>query len=473
MHEKLADALHYIRDSFIAEAAAPKRKIRRPVWISAIAAILVIVILINFGGLPFVIQARAVAIAPDPRIMDYPKSSNDPAAAETWRAQLDARETAVIHFLENCSFLYDSTGIFLSGSNSENQVWSPVNGFIALAMLAETASGESRQQILSALNADSLDTLRAQVSAVWEAAYDDGNNPCTLANSLWLDETLECDQEIMDALAYYCYASIYQGRLGSSKTNRAMQTWLNKNTAGLLSDPVNQLALPEDTVLALASTIYFQAKWAEQFKKSDNTQAVFHAPGGDITCTYMNQEEMNAYYYWGDSFGAVSLNLKGSSKMWLILPDEDKTVEDVLSEGQYMEMVTGTYTQEDYSKYMLVNLSLPKFDVASSADLKTGLQSMGITDIFDIGRADFTQAVQSETTVPVHITSVNQAARVTIDEEGVKAAAYIEIPGAGAAAPPEEIIDFILDRPFLFVIADYSFDGTHGLPLFAGVVNTP
>ena len=32
----------------------------------------------------------------------------------------------------------------------------------------------------------------------------------------------------------------------------------------------------------------------------------------------------------------------------------------------------------------------------------------------------------------------------------------------------EEIIDFVLDRPFLFVIADYN-----GIPLFAGVVNNP
>ena len=41
-----------------------------------------------------------------------------------------------------------------------------------------------------------------------------------------------------------------------------------------------------------------------------------------------------------------------------------------------------------------------------------------------------------------------------IDEEGVKAATYIEFPGAGSAEPPEEIIDFVLDRPFLFVITN-------------------
>ena len=134
-----------------------------------------------------------------------------------------------------------------------------------------------------------------------------------------------------------------------------------------------------------------------------------------------------------------------------------------------MDMVTGNFGDpETYSKYMMINLTMPKFDISSSGNLKEGLERLGITDVFDPGRADFTQAVQSPTPIPVHITAVNQALRVQVDEQGVKAAAYIEIPGAGAAAPPEEIIDFILDRPFLFVIADYS-----GIPLFAGVVNEP
>jgi serine protease inhibitor len=33
--------------------------------------------------------------------------------------------------------------------------------------------------------------------------------------------------------------------------------------------------------------------------------------------------------------------------------------------------------------------------------------------------------------------------------------------------PPEEIIDFVLDRPFLFVITN------NRVPMFAGVVNEP
>ena len=38
----------------------------------------------------------------------------------------------------------------------------------------------------------------------------------------------------------------------------------------------------------------------------------------------------------------------------------------------------------------------------------------------------------------------------------------------GEAAPPEEEVDFTLNRPFVFAIT-----GTDGLPLFVGVVHQP
>lgn len=133
-----------------------------------------------------------------------------------------------------------------------------------------------------------------------------------------------------------------------------------------------------------------------------------------------------------------------------------------------LEGISGRYMLlsdewEDY-KYMKVNLSVPKFDVSSTMDLSEGLKNMGATNVFYENVTDFTKLTGDS---PIYLTGANQSVRVEIDEEGVKAAAYIEIPGAGSAAPPEEVIDFVLDRPFLFVITNDK------LPLFAGCVNNP
>ena len=141
-------------------------------------------------------------------------------------------------------------------------------------------------------------------------------------------------------------------------------------------------------------------------------------------------------------------------------------MDDVLKDGNYLELLMpGEYGEQENSKYLYVNWTIPKFDVSSSADLSDSFKALGVTDVFSIADSDFT-AITSD--MPVYLTGVNQAARVMVDEEGVKAASYIEIPGAGAAQPPEDEVDMVLDRPFVFVITS-----TGGIPLFTGVVNEP
>ena len=178
----------------------------------------------------------------------------------------------------------------------------------------------------------------------------------------------------------------------------------------------------------------------------------------------MNAALRQMHYYWGDTFGAVSLSLKGNRQMWFILPDEGSSTDDVLSQSQYLDMILSSYDGWENKKYMKVNLSVPKFNVSSTANLKDGFVRMGISDLFDPLAADFSASLNE----PAFITAANQAVQVSVDEQGVTAAAYIELPAAGAAMPPEEIIDFTLDRPFLFVIT-----GSGNIPLFAGVVNQP
>ena len=108
-------------------------------------------------------------------------------------------------------------------------------------------------------------------------------------------------------------------------------------------------------------------------------------------------------------------------------------------------------------------MSVPKFDVSSKLDLKELLSGLGVTDAFDAEKADFTAL--TEDVKDIFISKADHAARVTIDEEGVTGAAYVDMAYAGAGMPEEEV-DFVLDRPFLFFVT-----GSDGSVLFAGVVN--
>jgi len=468
--EEILTALEEISDKHIMEAERPPKKKKRTFWKIAVAAVLVIAVGIHTMFAPQRIAADKVAIASDPRMMERP-DLEDYKDHEEWRSDLNAweterdarRETTTLAKLGLQSFFTEGNRQFLLTKENENKIWSPVNAYIGLAMTTELTEGKTQQQILELLGTKDKDTLRKQVSAVWESVYQDKYNEiCVLANSLWLEEDLQYNQEAMDALGYHYYASVYQGDLGSNRTNKDIAAWINNNTGKFLSDSTKNIALSPETVMALYSTLYFQAKWSDEFSENRNTEGIFHTPTGEIPAVYMNKKLEQMYYYWGEDFGAVELGLKNGCGMWFILPDEGKTVNDVLNSGAYMEMLLSD-TWED-RKYMKVNLSVPKFDVSSVMDLSEGLKNMGATDVFYENVAEFTNLTGDS---PVYLTGANQSVRVQIDEEGVKAAVYIEILGAGSAAPPDEIIDFILDRPFLFVITNDN------IPLFAGCVNQP
>ena len=61
--------------------------------------------------------------------------------------------------------------------------------------------GETRQQILDALGAESLDALQKQAAQLWaENSWDDGLVTSTLANSIWLRDGYNYNSETLQTL---------------------------------------------------------------------------------------------------------------------------------------------------------------------------------------------------------------------------------------------------------------------------------
>lgn len=481
--EQLVDMIGEAPDNYVKDAKEYKKKRRIPrwsKWMGGIAAVLAIVILVNnMPSIPLIVSAKAVSVASESRKMERPNGKNGSdldewrSQMDIWNAQRDARDVLVEAAqtpIADFSALVSEE--ILSGVDETNRVWSPINAYIALAMTAELTGSKTQAQVLDVLGAADTEELRSRISAVWEEIYEDnGKEISVLANSLWLDKDMEYVQEKMDSIAYDYYASVYQGDLGSERTNHAMTNWMRNQTGGMLKDRTGNVQLdPEDQVLAIASTIYFQSKWKDEFNKADNTQDVFHAVTGDVEATFMNKEEYEMNYYWCEDYGAVQMYLENGSYMWFILPDKGKSVDDVLASEEYMEMITQQHRSEDDScKWMKVNLSVPQFDVSAGVDLKESLRNIGLSDLFDPLACDFTPSLlpSDDYQLSPHVASIHQDTRVKIDERGFTAASYIEIIGAGAAEPPDEIIDFVLDKPFVFAVTK------NRIPLFVGTVNMP
>ena len=470
---EILHTLEYIDADLIEAAeAVPKKRSARPYWFTVIAAILILTIGIGsiFGG-DSALLANQVAAAEYPQMVkkpnynDYRSDDSYYTAYNAWRESQNRQYDQPEGYADSLTdFFYHSMAQFLQGEG--NPTCSPVNVYLAMAMLAETTGGNSRQQILDLFGVDNIEQLRQQASHVWNAHYsDDGETTLLLANSLWLDEAYTFHQQTANLLAESYYASSFRGDLGTEALNKALQAWLNDNTGGLLKDQAENVELDPQTVFALASTVYFTTGWESKFSKSNTKDAVFHLSNTDKTVPFMHKTMIGWSYYWSENFTAIYLELTGNNRMWLILPDEGYTTADILSGEDYLRMTLDPGSWENKGSYQ-INLSLPKFDVVNQTDLIEGMKAMGVTDIFDHTVSDFTPMTD---TPMLYVDQINHAARVSIDEEGCRAAAFtvISVPGAG---PPPELneIDFVLDRPFLFVVSSRDH-----LPLFAGVVNHP
>lgn len=365
----------------------------------------------------------------------------------------------------NIDEFYKSTCKTLFNKNEgENLLYSPVSLYMALAMLAEVTDAESRTQLLDLTGAESIEQLRTNARAIWKACYkNDGVSSAILANSLWLDDKYNYNQLTLDTLAEYYFASSFSGESGSQEFNDIFRKWINDQTNGLLEDSAKELTIEPRTVLTLASTIYYYAQWSDKFFPELTKEAEFNSPDGIIKCDFMNSSR-NDTYFRGENFSATKKHLDENGTMYFILPDEGFSPEEILKGDEIYSFLNSGDLWEN-RKNLTVNLSVPKFDVSSKTDLKDSLKELGVTDIFEDKEANFANLLEDTSGFAA---CIEHSVRVNIDEEGCEAAAYTAILMNGSSASPKDEIDFVLNRPFIFVITSDA-----GIPLYTGVVNNP
>ncbi len=411
-------------------------------------------------------DAKAISLAAYPKRAQF--SFDDHVAYERWHKEWQKRkELFPVYQQAVSSFSAKTIPQILLESDDENCVYSPMNLWLALAMVSETCAGQSRQQILDLLGSDSAENVREMAKAMWEANYlDDGVSTSVLANSVWLSDRKQYKKEVLKTLADDYYASSFTGEMGSPEYNDLLHDWLNEQTKGLLQEQADSMQFYEETVLALASAVYFRSAWSHEFYESASNEQVFHAPSGDREMEFMHDESYMTYY-WGDEFGALWLRMESGGGMWILLPDEGITLESVLSSDEYLRFQqAGRNWERQYG--ILTQLALPKFDVSGRLDLIRELEKLGITDIFHVDSADFSPVFDNFDDMAV--SQITHAARVKVDEKGCEAAAFtLEAKCEEAEPDPNQNIKiFTVDRPFLFLVTEES-----GSILFAGAVYEP
>ena len=363
-------------------------------------------------------------------------------------------------------FVRASVEKLLSDSKGGNGVVSPINLYFAFSMLAEVTEGETREQILKMIGAEDLQQVEKSVPALYAAnAQADGVSDCRMSQALWLRNGTAYRKEILPVLAETYRASVYSGEMGSDSYDRLLREWLNSGTGGLLQDSVSSVSLSKDTALALTAAIYYRAKWSDPFMPSRTESDLFDTPDGKVEADFMHDDRIMTLYT-ADKFKAVGLEMDSDGILYLLLPNDGGTPEDLLGDPEALSFLSGEAGSWPERAECKVHLTVPKFDVISDMNLIPILEQLGATDVSDPERADFSGILSDG---DAYLSDAKHAARLKIDEEGCEAAAYTLLAANDTGVFMElEEIDFTVDRPFLFALC-----GTDSAPLFIGLVNDP
>ena len=352
--------------------------------------------------------------------------------------------------------------------SDKNYMFSPMSVKMALALAANGAEGETKNEILNTLGISDLEEFNAFSKDLIERYSQTDILSFNIANSIWMnkDKTSQNFSDEFESTAKEYYNAEVKTVTNQDAVNE-INSWVNGNTNG----KIPQIIQSADNFWAmLINAIYFKGAWENEFIESHTKLDEFtNADGTKSQVDFMNQTDWFSYAKT-NSAQIIELPYKNSIdkvsddgeylgseeyddlnvSMYLVTSNGDINVEQELNAAIGDERMENEY----------INLSMPKFKFEFDTSLNDILKNIGIINAFDGNTADFTKMFDSGNmwiTKTIHKTYIN------VDEKGTEAAAVTAIGMAGSGMPPEPI-ELKFNKPFYFVIRD----NTSGEALFMG-----
>lgn len=344
-----------------------------------------------------------------------------------------------------------------------NVMVSPESVAYALALVENGADGETLAQMESLLGGISIGEQNKELGAVITKTQASEDVKFNIADSVWIKEgKVTLAQEYSDNVRECLKAEVFSDPFDGGAAGR-INGWVKDNTDGMIPEIISPDAINELTRAVLVNAICFEAEWSYKYDDGDAAEDCdfTSADGKTQKCTMLSSIE-HSYIKGDDVKGFLKMYEGGEYAFMALLPDEGITTAD------FVEDLDGEKLEELWSsrKSMDVIVNMPEFTGDYGITLNEPLKSLGMTDAFDDGKADFSKLAESDE--QLYISDIFHKTHIEVDRKGTKAAAAtaVTMQTNGVEAVPSERV--ILDRPFVYMIVDTE----NGMPIFMGVVNS-
>ena len=353
-----------------------------------------------------------------------------------------------------------------------NLFFSPASIELALVMTWNGARGETAAEMARVLRlpapyADEFSSVTGAFGQL-QNQLEPGEGPYTLniANRLWGQQGYAFQPPFLKDLDTHFGAGLEEldFQSDSESSRLAINDWVAERTEQKIVDLLAPGTVDVSTRLVLTNAVYFLGDWQHPFSASaTRDRPFFLADGKEIRTSTMNQ--LRSLRYTADGLAQVlALPYKGGEvEMLIILPREKSGLPQ-------LEKVIDQKVIDSWSASLAsarVTVQLPRFSLRDDFSLAKVLGRLGMGRAFTSG-ADFSGMTGRP---ELAISDVIHKSFVDVDEKGTEAAAASAANMMLTSAPmePAEVVEFIADHPFLFLIRDVDT----GTILFLGRMADP
>ncbi len=400
----------------------------------------------------------------------FTRCSGDSVKEEITSGQSDDVAASVDKNLvaANTSFGFDIFKELIEEDNKKNVFISSLSILLALAMTYNGALGDTSLEMAEALEFEGFDLeeLNLGFSDLMVAVTNaDRDIDMTIANSIWYRMGYGVKEDFIGRNEKYYNSEVNEIDFSATGAIDTINGWIEEETRGKIDKMISEI--PVDAVMYLINAIYFKGNWTYPFDENFTVDDDFYLYDGTTKKVPMMSQQEKFGYCKGDNFSAIKLPY-GEEKMsmYIILPDEGVNVDSVIEsidEEKWSSIKSSLYGCD-------VSLRMPKYKMEYGIKLLNDvLTNLGMGIAFDPDMADFGGIVSSESGGGIWISKVLHKAVIEVNEKGSEAAAATVVEMIESAAPDGEIIEFTVERPFFFIIAD----DRSGSILFMGRVVEP
>ncbi|NP_001129363.1 serine protease inhibitor 33 precursor [Bombyx mori] len=389
----------------------------------------------------------------------------------------------------------------LKQSKNENMIVSTLPVRFSLCKLASVAKDDAKTELLSALGYKSDFMIKTCYTGIKEVLDFLKWSDLLMFNKIYVNYTDDIETKfIANSSSVY---GVQVDRVGFNTPSSAISfinRWIEKATYNRIREILDHGDINQSTRMILISVAHFKATWEFPFDVRMTADKIFHYQNKSTTKTPMMMKH-NEFLYYDDKLNNLRVGGRAHSPpdvKWLlepidihnvlsitlgsfgtsityIMPDDQKglpgLLEKLAKESNFVKNIKKMMTRTR------MRIGLPRMKIKTTIDWIKPLRQLGVNQIFNETTSNFESILKSNSIIKnMFVNKVKQKLFLELDEMGVSRHRSPLDPEMMSQdrvmlGPGINVLEFILDRPFYFMVTLSLENVQHDL--FNGVFYGP